>query len=104
MILGATVLPNPANTLESWWRNCRSLAATFSTPIQDTVTPKKSAWHGWGVFMRVCPVFPALHAPERHDARTPDTSRDRGVITQVTTQLFLLCRVDCLGASREWWA
>ena len=27
MILGATFLLNPANTLESWWRNCRALVA-----------------------------------------------------------------------------
>jgi hypothetical protein len=44
--------------------------------------------------MLVCSLFPSLHVPERHDAKAPDTGRDRRVTTQVTTQ-NLVTRSDC---------
>lgn len=48
-----------------------------------------------------CRLFPPSPVPGRYDRRTPDTGRDRAVATQLMTQVFPLCLVDCLGASRR---
>jgi hypothetical protein len=49
-------------------------------------------------------ICPALET-ERHDARTPDTGKDRGVTTQVTTQILATlpdCPLRLSRACREW--
>jgi hypothetical protein len=45
-----------------------------------------------------CPLFPLHLYPS--DTTRERTGRDRAVATQLMTQVFPLCRVDCLGASR----
>src|ERR1700730_2000325 len=57
MILGATFLPNPANTLESWWRNCRALVANSQprprySDIEEVQIARMGSVHAG------CPLFP----------------------------------------------
>src|ERR1700674_2060895 len=69
MILGATFLPNPANTLESWWRDCRALVANSQTrqrysDIEEVQIARMGSVHAG------CPLFPLHLYPS-------DTTRDR---------------------------
>jgi hypothetical protein len=70
MILGAIVLPNPENTLESWWRNCRSLAANSqSHPRYSDTEEVQIARMG-----SVHASLPAVPCPHLHPS---DTTRER---------------------------
>jgi hypothetical protein len=69
MILGATFLPNPANTLESWWRNCRALVANSQprprySDIEEVQIARMGSVHAG------CPLFPLHLYPS-------DTTRER---------------------------
>src|ERR1700674_3943170 len=69
MILGATFLPNPANTLESWWRDCRALVANSQTrqrysDIEEVQIARMGSVHAG------CPLFPLHLYPS-------DTTRER---------------------------
>src|SRR3984893_7947446 len=69
MILGATFLPNPANTLESWWRNCRALVANSQprprySDIEEVQIARMGSVHAG------CPRFPLHLCPS-------DTTRER---------------------------
>src|SRR6266481_8449579 len=68
MILGLTVLPNTEDTVESLWRNFRSLAAN-SDPHPRYSDTEEVQIARMGSVHAACPLFPPV--PERHDARTP---------------------------------
>src|ERR1700688_3592506 len=101
MILGATFLPNPANTLESWWRNCRALVAN-SQPRQRYKDIEEVQIARMGSVHAGCPLFPLHLYPSDTTRERPTRAGDRAVATKIMTQLFPLCRGDRLGASREW--
>src|SRR6202790_4666602 len=90
MILRTTFLPNPANTLESRWRNCRALVANSQprprySDIEEVQIARMGSVHaGWTLF--------PLHL-------YPQGSSGCGTSYDA---FFPLCRVDCLGGSREW--
>src|ERR1700675_733659 len=69
MILGTTFLPNPANTLESRWRNCRALVANSQprprySDIEEVQIARMGSVHAG------CPLFPLHLYPS-------DTMRER---------------------------
>ena len=70
---------HPTQVIENMLENLVELVGIKPTtsssrilnPIQDTVTPKKSKWHGWVAFIGVCSLFPAQRL------RPSDTTRER---------------------------
>jgi hypothetical protein len=69
MILGATFLPNPVNTLESWWRSCRALVAN-SRPRPRYSDSEEVHIARMGSVHAGCPLFPLHLYPS-------DTTRER---------------------------
>ncbi len=72
------MLPNPANTVESWWRNCRSLVANSRprprySDIEEVQIARMGSIHTG--FARCSLPFAGTRATRREDARHGRGSR-----------------------------